>query len=142
MSKKRNNNKNPLQRNLGSKEDKFNQKREPKVVFSFIDLDRNQGQTFEEWEKEGLTIQLLEKLASISTMTRMEANHSQTIKQYTKVSFPPNSEFNHPKHVPEQVTWCSMHLQGKECVIGYFEENLFKIVFLDREHKFWPSIKK
>jgi hypothetical protein len=32
--------------------------------------------------------------------------------------------------------------KGKECVIGYFEDNIFQIVFLDKDHEFWKTKKK
>ncbi len=34
------------------------------------------------------------------------------------------------------------HGQGKECIIGHFEDNIFHIVFLDKNHEFWISKKK
>jgi len=143
MAKKKNKKKNLLARKLGNREERNEgRKRASNVVFTFMDLDVNQGQSFSDWEKEGLAGQLLEKLRSVSTMTKLEVQREQVIKPYSKVSFPPNSDFNHPKHVPEGVTWCSMHLQGKECIIGFFEEDIFRIVFLDKDHRFWISEKK
>lgn len=132
-----------LHRNLGNRKERTDgQKRPPNVVFTFMDLDVNQGQTFKDWEQEGLAGQLLEKLRSISSMTKEEAQRQQVIKPYHKVAFPPNSDFTHPRHVRDGITWCSMHLQGKECVIGYFDENIFRIVFLDKDHRFWITEKK
>lgn len=131
-----------LSRSLKDKADKKGLKRDPKVVFSLIDLDVNQGQTIQDWEEIGLAGQLLDKLRAISTMTKQEAQQQQVIKPYPKVSFPPKSDFSHPKHIPENITWCSMHLQGKECIIGYFDENVFRIVFLDKDHRFWITEKK
>ncbi len=117
-------------------------KREPFIVFSLRQFDRNQGQGFEEWEKEGLLAAMIEKLSGISQLTVGQVISQQIIKPYTKVDFPPNSAFIHPKHVPEGINWASMHIQGKECVIGYFEENIFYIVFLDKNHEFWLTQKK
>lgn len=105
-------------------------------------MDKNQGQTAAEWQERGLLVQLWDKISAIGSMTVREATQQQVIKQYNKVKFPPDSEFTHPKHIPEEVTWCSVHLQGKECFIGFFDTNVFNIIFLDAEHKFWPSIKK
>ena len=71
-----------------------------------------------------------------------QAQNQKLIKIYSKVDFPPNSEFKHPKHVKDGVKWASFHIQGKPCVIGYVEDNIFSIVFLDKEHKFWKTKKK
>ncbi len=32
-----------------------------------------------------------------------------------------------------------MHIQNKECVIGHTLRNVFYVVFLDKEHGFYPS---
>lgn len=117
-------------------------KKEPLIVFSFKDFDRNQGQNFEEWQEEKLLALAINKLLGICQMTVGQATAQQIIKTYTKVDFPPESGFEHPKHIPSDVTWCSMHIQGKECVIGYFEDNIFQVVFLDKNHEFWETKKK
>lgn len=122
-------------------EDKSGQ-REPLIVFSFRDFDRNQGQGFKEWETDELLAKLCEKLAGISQLTVKQVLHQQIIKIYTKVDFPPKSAFTHPPHVPQGVKWASMHIQGKECIIGHFEDNVFQIVFLDRHHEFWKTEKR
>lgn len=108
-----------------------------KIVFSFEMLDRNQGQSFEEWQTHNILALLCEKLAGISKLSVEEAKREQIIKEYPV--FPTKTEFTHPKHVPDDVLWASMHIQGKECVIGYFETNIFYIVFLDKEHEFWKT---
>lgn len=86
--------------------------------------------------KENYTSQKMDKLSGLCQMTMSQAIHQQMIKVYPKVDFPPNSNFTHPRHVPEKVTWESSHIQGKECVIGYVEENIFYIVFLDENNEF------
>lgn len=117
-------------------------KREPLIVLSFKDFDRNQGQSFEEWEEDKLLSLAINRLREVCQLTVAQATNQQIIKPYTKVDFPPNSDFEHPKHIPLGITWCSMHIQGKECVIGYFEENIFYLVFLDKDHQFWKTEKK
>lgn len=117
-------------------------RKEPLIVFSFRDFDRNQGQSFEEWENERLLALAISKVREICQLTVGQATAQKIIKPYTKVGFPPDSGFVHPKHVLPDVIWCSMHIQGKECVIGYFEDNVFQIVFLDKDHEFWKTKKK
>jgi hypothetical protein len=117
-------------------------RKEPLIVLSFKDFDRNQGQSFKEWEIEELLALAVSKLQEVCHLTVGQATAQQIIKPYTKVGFPPNSDFTHPKHILPDVIWCSMHIQGKECVIGYFEDNIFNVVFLDKEHQFWITKKK
>lgn len=117
-------------------------KRETFIVLSFRDFDINQGQGFEEWEEEKLLALMINKLRAICQITMAQATAQQIIKPYTKVDFPPESAFEHPKHVLPDVIWCTMHIQGKECIIGHIEDNVFHIVFLDKDHEFWKTKKK
>lgn len=112
------------------------------IVLSYRQLDKNQGQSFEEWDEAGLLLKATEKLQAICALTVEQALKDKIVKQYSKVAFPPASGFTHPLHVPADVVWCVLHIQGKECIIGYFEDNIFHIVFLDKEHQFWPSKKR
>jgi hypothetical protein len=116
--------------------------KEPFIVFSFNGFDRNQGQSFAEWQSLNLLALAIEKLQAISCLTRREVTEKQIIKEYGKGSFPPNSEFHHPKHISADISWCSIRIQGKERIIGYFEENVFNIIFLDKDHEFWKTSKK
>jgi hypothetical protein len=50
-----------------------------------------------------------------------------------------NSTLKLPRHVPEDAVWASMHVQGKECVAGHIVGNVFYVVFLDKEHDFFPT---
>jgi hypothetical protein len=110
------------------------------VVFSLKDFDINQGQKFEEWEEEMILSNLLTRLREINAYSIEEALGKQIIKVYD--NFPDNSDFNHPKHVPEGVKWSTIRVKGKERVVGYLEENIFYVVFLDKDHRFWITEKK
>lgn len=110
------------------------------VVFSFKDLAPPCVTCFEEWEKEGLLALAMKKLHGVSSLTMPQALQQRVIKNYS--CFPPDSKFKQPAHLPHIKNWCSMHIQGKECLCGYVEDNVFHIVFFDKEHKFWPTEKK
>ncbi len=118
------------------------EKKEPFIVLSLKNFDINQGQSFEEWQADELLALALQKLRSLCEYTIPQATNLGILKIYTKVPFPPESEFIHPKHVPDDVDWSSMHIGNKPCIIGYFEDNIFHVVFLDKEHDFWISKKK
>jgi hypothetical protein len=117
-------------------------KKDPLIVLSFKNFDINQGQSFEEWQAEELLSVAVNKLRALCEYTIPQATNAGMLKIYTKVPFPPESEFEHPKHIPPDIDWCSMHIGNKPCVIGYFEDNIFHIVFLDKDHEFWISKKK
>ncbi len=128
-------------RKLKNLEDKKPYK-EPFIVFSLKYFDRNQGQEFGEWENDGLLSLALDRVNQLSQYTISQAIHNNILTLYTQIEFPANTTFVYPKHVPPNVTWASLHIQGKECVIGFVDDNIFHIVFLDRHHEFWISPKK
>ena len=110
------------------------------IAFSWIKLDINQGQSIEEWEKEGLLAELCQMMRQIGQYNSTQVYANQMIKQYTKVGFPLDSEFEEPKHV-FPTYWAVIHIKpkSKEVVVGYVQDEIFYIVFLDKEHKFWPT---
>lgn len=128
---------------LGLKQASINEdaisKWKEKLVISFQYLDRNQGQTFEDWEKEGLLINMLNTLRDYCQNTMLE-NKGPNFKEYGH--FPKESKFKHPEHVPKDASWASLHLSGRVCLGGHIYENIFYIVFLDKNHEFWISKKK
>ncbi len=110
------------------------------VSFSFQYLDNTQGQSLKEWEAEGLLADLILKTQQISQYTVEESLRCQFIKQYTKVTFPPTSKFKEPKHITPD-NWAVIHIKpkSKEVVAGFLENDVFYIVFLDKEHDFWDT---
>ncbi len=122
--------------------DPRNGKKDPLIAISFRNFDNNQGQSFEDWEEEKLLALALQRLRTLCEHTVAQAVAAGILKIYTKVPFPPASSFKYPKHVPSNIDWSSMHVQGKPCIIGYFEDNIFHVVFFDKEHEFWITEKK
>ena len=78
----------------------------------------------------------LKTLCAYSTMTLAEAQRNRfTIYN----DFPPanKTDFVHPKHVPPDAQWASMHINGPVCLAGHIVGTIFYIVFLDPKHRFW-----
>lgn len=116
----------------------------PKMVFSFKDFDRTQvppGQTYKEWQEKGYLAYLLEKLSHISELNIIEAKQQEYITEYGV--FPKDSDFRHPRHIAEDVNWAVIKKIGgqKGRVAGHIIGNVFYIVFLDLDHRFWITEK-
>lgn len=111
------------------------------ICFSFKHLDVNQGQSLQDWSREGLLLDLLDTLHSYSTMTVDEARRN---KFRIYGVFPRPSDFTHPVHVPPDAIWSSIHIKGKPCIAGHidYERAIFYLVFLDKDHCFYPVEKK
>lgn len=128
--------------------DKKGEKDSPKVLLSFEDLDIVQGQTLKQWSDAGILLKLIEVTAVLNKLTFSQAITQSLIAEYnvndnTKFSadgMPKDSEWKYPINLKqERVKWCKIRLGSTRRVIGFMKENVFHVVFLDKNHKFYPS---
>lgn len=108
-------------------------------LISFKYLDRNQGQTLEEWQKEKILARAIEALRHYYCNT-LASHLGNGLTIYNM--FPVNSGFIRPYHVPEDAKWARIHITGKQVIAGYVNRNIFNIVFLDKEHDFYITKKR
>ncbi|WP_273087209.1 hypothetical protein [Capnocytophaga gingivalis] len=132
--------KNKFDRKRGHSEAIGDKNKKRRISFSIQYLDNTQGQSLKEWEAEGLLADLMLKTQQISQHTVEESLRLEYIKQYTKVAFPPTSKFKEPKHITPD-NWAVIHIKpnSKEVVAGFLENDVFYIVFLDKNHEFWDT---
>jgi hypothetical protein len=107
------------------------------LFISFKYYDPKQGQTFNQWEAEQILAQALETLRGYCRRASIDDCKSDKFTIYG--AFPMKSEFTHPRHVPPDAQWTRIHVNGKQCIIGHVFKNIFYLVFLDKDHKFWPT---
>lgn len=112
------------------------------LVVSFKYLDNKQGQTFEDWEKDHILAESLNTLAGYCHDTLQNQCHTASFKPYKNFPSKENTEYDFPDHVPQDACWASMHINGKQCLVGHIFSNVFYVVFLDKHHRFWISKKK
>lgn len=128
------------QRSRGNLPDKGPKKKRV-INFNLSKIVPDPGQTLEEWNEEGLLLKLNERMKVVGALSREEVLHQRILKEYSsKEGFPANSKFIKPTYLnPER--WAVMHLTNKsiEVVAGYIENDIFYIVFLDKDHHFWPT---
>jgi hypothetical protein len=127
----------------GSKEDAL------KVLLSFEYLDITQGQTLKQWSDNGdLLLKLTEMSAILNKLTYSQAIIQKHIIEYniddnTKFSasnMPLVSAWKYPKGLlNKKVKWCKIRLGSTRRVIGYMDNNIFYVVFLDKDHEFYPT---
>jgi hypothetical protein len=145
MSKQKFNRGGKLGRRENNREERKVKEELPKILFSFKDFDKNQippGQSYEDWQEEQLLAYMLEKFGHICELNRFEAIQNKYIKVYG--DFPSNSDFEYPKGFSDDLQWAViMNIKGqKGRVAGHIIDNIFYVVFLDKEHRFYPSFKK
>ncbi|MCK9373267.1 MAG: hypothetical protein M0P91_08715 [Sulfuricurvum sp.] len=129
-----------------------------KFNFSYFDVQDGISQNFEDWEHFEL-IKLLEKMKnyskeSLEFWTKQNVGSFHVLEIYG--SFPVNSDFTQPKHIPHQAEWARFHLENLVRVIGFvipeeyhnnshpttrmlFDKNTFYVVYLDRDHRFYKT---
>lgn len=117
----------------------------PLMLFSFKDFQYNTqippGQSYLQWQEAELLAYMLEKFGSICNVNRIEAEQQKYIKVYGE--FPENSEFDNPFPDRELVWGVIMKIGGqKGRIAGHIIGHIFYVVFLDAEHKFYPTDKK
>lgn len=141
--------------------DNSNIEQKMKFNFHYFTHGKNAGQNFEEWNEQpgkSAIVKLLEKLKSYCEQPlthwktqRLESGN--VLEIYNK--FPAHSTFKHPKCVPSDVCWGRFRLGGTERLAGFvvpqniakennlrFDQNTFYVVFLDKNHEFYPTKMK
>jgi len=151
MKKNKNKNKNfiplvsSLERKAKNREERIIGEELPLMLFSFNDFQYNNqippGQKYCQWQEDDLLAYMLEKFGSIYNYNRIEAEQMKLIKVYG--NFPENSGFKNP-FPDNDIDWAVvMKIKGqKGRVAGYIVGHIFYVVFLDAEHKFFPTEKK
>ena len=130
-----------------------------KLSFSFKYFDSNQeaGQDFKDWNDKQKQ-ELLEKFRDYSRESksywlnqRAGAGGLKILEIYGQ--FPTNSDFKYPKHVPEKVKWARFRMESAMRLVGFFVDedsaktkelstDVFYVVFLDRDHRFYKMETK
>lgn len=118
-------------------------KRDQYLSFSFKyfkDCD-DVGQSLATWANENLLGPFVAKLHHISTVNITELQTQKSVTNYR--NFPPadNTHFTCPADLSKEENWGVIRNIGgqKQRVAGFLRDNIFYIVFLDRDHRFWPS---
>ncbi len=100
-------------------------------------------------KKQSLLCDFLEKLVNLSRITKKEAigkkDKTNPLGIYSNFDFETQSEFKKPNfEIPEDAEWATIKRIGgqKSRVAGFIQDNIFYVVFLDKNHKFYVMEKK
>ena len=118
-----------------------------KFNFSYYRYGEEQGESFEQWQIDCILADLNNKLKFCSEKTKVELINDNTLEIFS--NYPTDSKFEYPKDIiGKNMSWARIRLTGKRRLIGFFrtncdiEQNVFFVVFLDKDHQFAPSKKK
>lgn len=126
--------------------------------FQFFDNSQTVGQDFKDWDHTQLH-NLLDKLKEYSKNTPLhwqsmkigggkKGKNNNVLEIYGR--FPANSDFVHPRYIPLNVEWARFRLANRMRLIGFVvqkeicrklavRQNIFYVVFLDRDHRFYKT---
>lgn len=134
-----------------------------KFNLSFLDENQKFASTLKKAEKKEL-YDIISKIKDYSRSSlsywkgkRIGGGSGKVLAEYK--TFPENSDFEHPSHVPKNVSWARFRMQGKYRLIGFLvpkemegktfysadknsyclDTNTFYVVFLDPEHNFYKT---
>ncbi len=140
---------NRYKRSQGSREPKGSKRDAKKVVVSYYYLDRSQGQTFEKWDQtKGRLLRWENIIQSLNCRTVSQAIIEGIIVRYDNLdadqfNMPKKSKWKYPKNLTsKEIVWCKIEVMQKVRIIGFMEENVFFVVFLDENHEFYPTEPK
>ncbi len=130
-----------------------------KFNFSYFTQDPECGESFEDWEDSKHLAGLLSTLTELSkkslTQLQLERVGGGRTRLASYGDFPKHSLFTKPKAVPAFAQWARIRLDQNRRLIGFLipqelhnqpqdssefhlDKNTFYVVFLDKEHKFYP----
>lgn len=104
----------------------------------FCDVD-DVGQSIDTWSKEGVLKDLFDKLIYITKNGITEVMSSGILVNYRRFPETALCDFTCPENLSKDDDWGVIKYIGgqKRRVAGFLKNNIFYIVFLDRDHKFW-----
>lgn len=133
----------------GEQEPKGEKSASKLILISYIYLDRAQGQTLEIWDlTKGRLVRWGNLVQHLNTLTIQKALQTKTIVKYLNPELrSPNmhkdSKWKFPTHlIGKDFIWCKIVLMNLVRVIGFLEDNIFYVVFLDEKHEFYPTEAK
>lgn len=136
-------------RRQGSLDSKGSKSLVKKIVVSYIHLDRAQGQTFEQWDKtKGRLLKWGNIVQHLNQQTLAQVLSSNLIIKYHYLdsnasNMPKKSKWKYPTHLAHvDIIWCKIMVMQLVRVIGFLEDNVFYVVFLDENHEFYPTEPK
>ena len=117
--------------------------------YQFLTSGEEYGQSFEDWDRERIILDLNNKLKVFSGKKKVDLISEGVLCIYG--AFPAKSKFKYPPSLPKdngKAQWARLSITGRRRVIGFFtpgsdrESDVFYVVFLDEGHEFYPSEKK
>ncbi|CAH6668430.1 TPA: hypothetical protein ACOEAT_004761 [Enterobacter ludwigii] len=101
------------------------------------------GQSINTWKDDGSLPDLIEKLVYLTANGITKVISDGVFTNYTRFPESAVNDFRCPDEISSDEDWGVIKNIGgqKRRVAGFLRDNVFYIVFFDRDHRFWKSQK-
>ncbi len=107
-------------------------------LISFRHIDREQSEDFTTWEQRGILSKMMDTLTGYCH-AKLESQFSKKFTCYGAFPPPEKAGYKCPTYIPEDAKWARIHVNGTQIVAGHIVRNVFYVVFLDPDHKFYKT---
>ncbi|EOC1429089.1 hypothetical protein ACI1AD_004397 [Cronobacter dublinensis] len=111
------------------------------VSFRYLCNVDDVGQSIKTWHDDGSLPDLIDKLTYLTSNGITKVITDGVFTNYSRFPEAAVNEFKCPDGISEDEDWGVIKNIGgqKRRVAGFLRENIFYVVFLDRDHLFWKS---
>ncbi|MDE2533398.1 hypothetical protein PSI20_25660, partial [Klebsiella pneumoniae] len=101
------------------------------------------GQSIDSWRVDGSLPDLIEKLVYLTANGITKVSSDGIFTNYTRFPDAAVNDFKCPDEISVDENWGVIKNIGgqKRRVAGFLKDNVFYIVFFDKDHRFWKSRK-
>lgn len=133
------------ERREATREERHNSgnKKETKATFLsvsfkyFRDIDGD-GQSLNTWRKNNLIDRLLISLHFVTTNSFTHLSTTKVLENYTEFPESSKTKFTCPPDLSKNLDWGVIRsVGGAERIAGFIKNNIFYVVFLDKNHHFY-----
>lgn len=113
------------------------------VSFKYFCNVDDVGQSIDSWRDDGCLGELVEKLTYLTANGITKVMSDDIFTNYNRYPDSSVNDFKCPDGLSKDESWGVIKNIGgqKRRVAGFLRDNVFYIVFFDRDHRFWKSNK-
>lgn len=111
------------------------------VSFKYLSDVDDVGQSIATWKEDGSLNDLVDKLVYLTSNGITKVMSDGIVTNYSRFPDSDVNDFKCPDNISKEEDWGVIKNIGgqKRRVAGFLKDNIFHIVFLDRDHLFWKT---
>lgn len=111
------------------------------VSFKYLSDVDGVGQSIATWKEDGSLNDLVDKLVYLTSNGVTKVMSDGIVTNYSRFPDSDVNDFKCPDNISKEEDWGVIKNIGgqKRRVAGFLKDNIFYVVFLDRDHLFWKT---